>query len=1051
MARSAILLAALAAAAFPLPGQVSMTSGQAYSFSTNGTYQCTGSGLAPTCYLGVGYFNIDVPQGATELEVRVTLDPNSDEVIGEIALGSPMTHTSGAGWIGSGIGVAIGGKSFVYALATASKGTLVLTPGVWSIGLNTPVTGIQTVSASGTIVASVWSSAPPVIGGMSPSAARAGGQAFTLTVNGSGFVAGSVVQWNGAPLATNYVSATQLTSTVPASLIASAGSANVTVQDTGGPASFYSIQFIVASKTGNVYTISTVAGNGTHGSSGDGGPATSAALDTPMAVAVDSSGSLYIADRQNNRVRKVAANGIITTVAGTGTYGFSGDGGPAASAELNSPGGVAVDAGGNLYIADSNNSRIRKVAPNGIITTVAGTGISGYSGDGGPAASAQLNTPRGLRADPAGNLFIADPLGSVIRKVDTNGIITTVAGNGTYGDSADGGLATSAALENPNSVGVDAAGDIYFTNPATDVIRKVDINGILTTVVGQDKMHGFDSGGDGELATQAVLDAPYGLDADAAGDIFLIDNEYNVVREVTTDGKIYTIAGKAMDNAGYNGDGGLATDALLNGPQGVTVGPYGRVYVLDTGNNVVRLLTPLLPGEAGSLAQIASAGGWDTALTLVNLDATANQAQLNFYASDGSVPQLAFTFPQQPSQAAVTGASLNETLAASALMVFDTTGPAGLTSIVGSSQLLTSGNVGGFGIFQIQSTGQQAVVPLETRNAPSYLVAFDETNGLNTGLALANVSAAAGSVKVVVRDDTGAVIPAKVAAIPLFGNGHASFMLNDPAQGFPEIAGKRGTVEFDTPSGGQISVLGLRANGNAITTLPVLAQVGTTGGSFAHVATGGGWETLFTLVNTGTGTASFTLNFYDEQTGVLLPLSLLFPQHGATQTTAAVTQTLAPGATLLIETQGGSKTLTCSAHLTTAGNVSGFAIFRIQGSGQEAVVPLETRASGTFVLAYDNTGVLGTGVSLANVSAAAASVPVRVRDDTGTTLTTGTISLAANGHTSFLLTDATHGYPVTAGKRGTVEFQTPAGGQIGALGIRAVGSSIITTIPVLAK
>jgi len=276
-------------------------------------------------------------------------------------------------------------------------------------------------------------------------------------------------------------------------------------------------------------------------------------------------------------------------------------------------------------------------------------------------------------------------------------------------------------------------------------------------------------------------------------------------------------------------------------------------------------------------------------------------------------------------------------------------------------------------------------------------------------------------------------------------------MLNDATQGFPEIAGKRGTVEFDTPTGGQISLLGLRAHGTAITTLPVLAQVGTTGGSLAHVATGNGWETLFTLVNTGTSVAQFTLSFYNELTGALLPLTFVLPQTGTTlQTASSVTQLLAPGATLLIQTQGSSKTVTCSAHLTTTGDVSGFAIFQIQSSGQEAVVPLETRTSGTFVLAYDNTGVLGTGVALANVSATMATVPVTVLDDTGATLTTGTIPLAANGHTSFMLTDNTLGFPVTAGKRGTIEFQTPSGGQISALGIRAVGS-IITTIPVLAK
>jgi len=455
---------------------------------------------------------------------------------------------------------------------------------------------------------------------------------------------------------------------------------------------------------------------------------------------------------------------------------------------------------------------------------------------------------------------------------------------------------------------------------------------------------------------------------------------------------------------------------------------------------------------AGSLAQIASAGGWDTTLTLVNLDSVTNEARLNTYAGDGSTPLLPFTLPQTPVQGTTLGATFDKSLAANSMLVFDTTGPATQTVVAGSAQLLASGNINGFGIFEIQATGQQAVVPLETRNAPSYLLAFDETTGLNTGLALANVSATAGNVNVIVRDDTGAVIPTTVATIPLAADGHTSFMLNDPQQGFPELAGKRGTVEFDTPSGGQISVLGLRAHGAAITTLPVLAQVGTTGGSLAHVATGAGWETLFTLVNTGTSAAQFTLGFYNAANGLPQPLTFLLPQTGtATQTASSLTQTLAAGGTLLIQTQGGaSSLLACSAQLTTTGHVSGFAIFQIQASGQEAVVPLETRAAGTFVLAYDNTGSLATGLALANVSAAAASVPVTVLDDTGATLLAGHVQVGANGHTSFMLTDPALGFPVTAGKRGTVEFGTPTGGRISVIGIRAVGG-VITTIPVLAK
>ena len=454
---------------------------------------------------------------------------------------------------------------------------------------------------------------------------------------------------------------------------------------------------------------------------------------------------------------------------------------------------------------------------------------------------------------------------------------------------------------------------------------------------------------------------------------------------------------------------------------------------------------------AGSMAQIASAGGWDTQLTLVNLGAAQGEARVNFYGDDGSALTLPFTFPQQPSLGTILGSTLDESLGAGATQLLDTAGPASQANLEGSAQLLTGGTVGGFAIFDYLPTGQQAAVPLETRNASSYLLAFDYTGGKQTGLALANLSAQAGNVGVVVRDDSGLTIPTNVLSIPLAGSGHTSFMLNDASQGFPEIAGKRGTVEFDTPSGGQIAVLGLRANGAALTTLPVLAQVDASGGALAQVATGGGWETGFTLVNTGSTAASFTLNFYDQNTGAALPLNLVFPQTGATQSTSSVTDTLAGGASLLIQTQGGATNIACSAQLSATGPVSGFAIFQYLPTAQEAVVPLEIRTPQAFVLAYDNTNGLATGLALANVSAQASTVPVVVRDDTGATLAQSQIPLAGNGHTQFMLTDSVLGFPATANKRGTIEFDTPSGGRISALGIRATAQNVILTIPVLAK
>ena len=279
--------------------------------------------------------------------------------------------------------------------------------------------------------------------------------------------------------------------------------------------------------------ISTVAGNGTAGYSGDGGAATSAELNYPYGVAVDASGNLYIADAYNSRIRQVAAaTGIITTVAGNGTEGYSGDGGAATSAKLNIPSGVAVDISGNLYIVDTENGRIRKVAAaTGIITTVVGNGGQGYSGDGGAAISAELDLPYGVAVDASGNLYIADTFSSRIRMVSAaTGIITTVAGNGTRGYSGDGGAATSSELDELTGVAVDASGNLYIADGGTDKIRKVAAaTGIVTTVAGNGP-RGYS--GDGGAATSAELDVPYGVAVDASGNLYISDEGSNRIRKV---------------------------------------------------------------------------------------------------------------------------------------------------------------------------------------------------------------------------------------------------------------------------------------------------------------------------------------------------------------------------------------------------------------------------------------------------------------------------------------------------------------------------------------
>jgi hypothetical protein len=290
--------------------------------------------------------------------------------------------------------------------------------------------------------------------------------------------------------------------------------------------------------------ISTYAGTGAIGSSGDGGAATSATMSGPGGVVVASNGDIYFADVGNHTVRKVtAATGVITTFAGNGSSGFSGDGGPATSGGLKTPEDLFLTAGGDLYIADSGHNRIRKVtAATGIITTVAGTGPAGSSGDGGAATLAKLDTPEGVAVAANGDIYIGDKGNNKVRKViAATGIITTYAGTGTAGYSGDGGLATLAKLNQPYAVDLASNGDLYIADATNNAIRKVAaLTGVITTYAGTGTAG---STGDGGAATSARLNAPQSMRLNAAGDLYIADTGNNKVRLVTAAGIISTVAG----------------------------------------------------------------------------------------------------------------------------------------------------------------------------------------------------------------------------------------------------------------------------------------------------------------------------------------------------------------------------------------------------------------------------------------------------------------------------------------------------------------------------
>ena len=340
--------------------------------------------------------------------------------------------------------------------------------------------------------------------------------------------------------------------------------------------------------------IYTVAGNATaRGYSGDGGPAVNAQLNGPRASVLDAAGNLYFTDSGNNVIRKVAAaTGAITTIAGSGIAGYSGDNGPAIDAELADPTGLAIDAAGNLYFCDSTNAVVREIATDGMITTVAGNGTAGNAGDGGPATRAEMYSPLAIVLDSAGDLLVADASYSVVRKVSIGtGIITTVAGNAfSSGYGGDGGAATAAALQNPEGLAIDSGGNLYIADSGNNVIREVDATtGIITTVAGDASLTGYT--GDGGPATSAGLNFPSGIAVDSSGNLYIADSFNYVVRLVAAANRtISTLAGSNVPCPLSNGDGGPASRATFCVPSGVTVDGAGNMYIADSSAERVRLV-----------------------------------------------------------------------------------------------------------------------------------------------------------------------------------------------------------------------------------------------------------------------------------------------------------------------------------------------------------------------------------------------------------------------------------------------------------------------------
>ena len=360
--------------------------------------------------------------------------------------------------------------------------------------------------------------------------------------------------------------------------------------------------------------ISTIAGTGTGSFAGDGGQATAARVNYPAGLAAGVDGSLYIADFSNHRIRRIAPNGVISTVAGTGIAGYNGDGIPALQAHLNGPNGVAVAPDGSLIVTEALGQRVRRIAPNGIITTIAGTGATGDSGDGGLAVNAQVNNPNGPVFSPDGNLYFADTANHRIRQITANGYILTIAGTGVAGFGGDDGSASAALLNTPSDVTVGADGTLYIADRGNHRVRRIGVNGVITTVAGNGTP-GFS--GDNGNALLAQLSSPDGIAIGSDGSIYIADGGNQRIRMVGVDGIISTYAGTGT--SGYNGDNRAAGQARINDPNEIVVAADGAVLFADSANHRIRRIAPGLPGiganeilipsSDASLVYVFSAGG----------------------------------------------------------------------------------------------------------------------------------------------------------------------------------------------------------------------------------------------------------------------------------------------------------------------------------------------------------------------------------------------------------------------------------------------------------
>ncbi|MEQ1885347.1 MAG: S53 family peptidase [Bryobacteraceae bacterium] len=464
---------------------------------------------------------------------------------------------------------------------------------------------------------------------------------------------------------------------------------------------------------------------------------------------------------------------------------------------------------------------------------------------------------------------------------------------------------------------------------------------------------------------------------------------------------------------------------------------------VDAFNLVIHWQSSSAPFQSSQIAShVTSGGGWETIINLVNPSPSPSQAHMRIFGDGGSLLTLPLVSTDGSIQ--TTASALDPSLPARSELVLHSTGLASIAPRNGSAQFSSEGSVNGFIIFRWTLTGQEVLVPLQSANARFYTLAFDNTVGLATGLAISNSAQESVNVTITVFDQNGSQITSGAVTLP--ARGHRSFVVTDE---LPAAANRYGSITLSAPHGSQIGATAIRANASgAFTGIPMLANLSTGSGTAAHVTSGGGWETLVQLVNLSQTTATAHVQVYGDGGGPL-PLPWTAKDGSISTTASSLDPVLGPGASTILRSAGdpNSTALTGSAELTSNGAITGSLIFRFAPTGQEVLVPLESSQAQVRLLSFDNTNGFATGIAITNRSNQAAIIPVIVRDQTGAQIGSDSIELSRQGHISFVATDR---FASTVNRYGTIEFDTPPGGQISVVGIRGGPTGAFTGIPVIA-